>query len=93
MMQTMLHVQDRQYALAPSEDVAAIKAAAVEAAQAGAGLIEFSTLAESTVSVLVTPGIPVILEEREIPDETDDGQSDVPERTTFLDFDSFTSDD
>jgi hypothetical protein len=66
MLRTSVTVDGQHYALAQGQDIDAIKSAAVDAARAGAGLIDFVVVGNRAVSVLVTPAVRVLFEKREV---------------------------
>ncbi|QHC68210.1 hypothetical protein GSU68_17620 [Rathayibacter sp. VKM Ac-2759] len=72
MMRTTVTIEGKSYALSQGEDVAALKEASTRAAQAGGGLVEFVVVGNRQVSVLVSPGVPVIFEDVEVPDDDRD---------------------
>jgi hypothetical protein len=79
MLRTSVTVDGQMYRLAQGQDVDAIKTAAVEAARAGAGLVDFIVVGNRAVSVLVTPAIRVLFERTEVErDDRDTGDTHFP---------------
>jgi hypothetical protein len=72
MLRTSVTVDGQRYRLAQGQDIEAIKSAAVDAARAGAGLVDFVVVGNRAVSVLVTPAIRVLFEKHEVEDDVRD---------------------
>ena len=72
MIRTTVTIEGKSYGLSQGEDVAALKEASTRAAQDGGGLIDFVVVGNRSVSALVSPGVPVIFEEIEVPDDERD---------------------
>jgi hypothetical protein len=79
MLRTTVLVDGQVYPLAQGQDLEAIKAATVEAAREGAGLVDFIVVGNRAVSVLVTPGVRVLFERHEVDvDVRDTGDTESP---------------
>jgi hypothetical protein len=59
----------REFLLNPGEDVAAVKAAVVDAVRAGGGFVDFPVAGNRMVSVLVTAGVHVMFQSEQIREE------------------------
>lgn len=79
MLRTRIRVRDTTFYLAQGHDPEELKAAIVEAAKAGAGFVRFVEVGNRSVSVLITAGVPVVIEEEEVAaDARDDGDLRYP---------------
>ena len=89
MLHTSLTVGGHQYHLHPEQDVGAIKQAAVDAANSGAGMVTFDAVGDLEVSVLVSGATSVVFESREIElnDEAEPDRGCGPDYLSFLDYD------
>jgi hypothetical protein len=56
------HIDGQMFLLEPGEDVVEIKRQIVEAARNGADFVDFVTIGRGTISVLITPNLPVRFE-------------------------------
>ncbi|SMH48588.1 hypothetical protein SAMN06295885_3072 [Rathayibacter oskolensis] len=72
MMRTTVTIEGRTYGLSQGTDIAALKESTTGAAQSGGGLVEFVVVGNRQVSVVVSPGVPVIFEEVEVDDDDRD---------------------
>ncbi|MWV48011.1 hypothetical protein GRS96_01825 [Rathayibacter sp. VKM Ac-2803] len=72
MIRTTVTIDGKTYGLSQGEDIDALKESSSHAAQAGGGLVEFVVVGNRSVSALVSPGVPVIFEEIEVPDDDRD---------------------
>ena len=87
---TVLMVGHLEYTLSPFEDVAALTGALLQAATAGAGLVNFRANGDVEVFVLIMPGVTVVLEERELTTSRDaDEERAETEPEEITDFDMF----
>ncbi|MFE1644292.1 hypothetical protein ACFM35_01770 [Microbacterium sp. P01] len=68
---TVVTVGHVEFQLSPFEDVATLKLAVGQAAGSGAGLVSFRAVGNRDVCALVIPGVPVIIEERELESAAD----------------------
>jgi hypothetical protein len=56
------HIDGQMFILQPGEDVVELKRKIVEAARHGADFVDFVTIGRGTISVLITPNLPVRFE-------------------------------
>ncbi|MET0955148.1 MAG: hypothetical protein ABWY68_04300 [Cryobacterium sp.] len=68
-----LTVGDRQYRLRTQCDVAALSDLLTEAVRLGGGMVPLPVAGEAHVSVLVSPGTPIMLETHEVEAAVADG--------------------
>lgn len=79
MLRTRIRVRDATFSLAQGHDPEELKTAIVEAAKAGAGFVRFVEVGNRQVSILITAGVSVVIEEEEVPDDPrDDGDIRFP---------------
>lgn len=70
MERTSVHIAERTYALAQNVDLPALRAGMEAAVQAGGLFVDLVVLGNRTVSVLVTPGVMIVLDQETV--ENDD---------------------
>jgi hypothetical protein len=56
------HIDGQMFILEPGEDIVELKRQIVEAARNGADFVDFQTIGRGTISVLITPNLPVRFE-------------------------------
>lgn len=79
MLRSRIRVANQTFYLAQGHDPEDLKRAVVEAAIAGAGFVSFVEVGNRNVSVLVTAGVSIVVEEEEVlEDLRDDGDVAYP---------------
>jgi hypothetical protein len=77
MRRTTLSIDGRAYELATGTDSDGLKKAIEEAVSAGGKFVDVTVLGDTVISVLASPGVPILLTSREINiDDVDDDTSD-----------------
>jgi hypothetical protein len=61
-----LTIGERQYGLRSSTDLGEFCARLTDAVQAGGGMVEIPVAGDRSIAVLVSPGVSVVLETREV---------------------------
>jgi len=72
MIRTTVTIDGKTYGLSQGADVAGLKQSTTEASRAGGGMVEFVVVGNRQVSALVSPGVPVIFEDHDVPDDDRD---------------------
>jgi len=74
-----VHIAERSYALAQNADLATIRSDMEAAVQAGGLFVDLVVVGNRAVSVLVTPGIPIVIDQEQVEDDgRDTGDVDRP---------------
>jgi hypothetical protein len=76
MRRTTLSIDGRAYELAPSTDLNGLKAAIEHAVGAGGRFVDVTALGDTEISVLASPGVPILMTSRTI--TTDDQDAGDP---------------
>jgi|GEM_PF-974165 len=93
MLRTRIRVRDTTFYLAQGHEPEDLKSAMVDALRAGGGFVRFVDAGERTVSVLISPGVAVVIEQEEVAadpfDDADGRTFFVPavETLSFVSFD------
>lgn len=74
MLQNTVRVGDDRFVLAQGHSLEAVKAAAVAASRANGGLIDLVVYGNKEVSVLVSPGVPVIFTSQVVDEDATDSR-------------------
>jgi len=69
MLQTTVTVGRTDYHLAPGQDIAALRRATELAVRSGGGLVDLVVIGHGAVSILVSPGLPLAITEREFTED------------------------
>ncbi|MCM6762811.1 hypothetical protein NB037_10325 [Rathayibacter sp. ZW T2_19] len=85
MIRTTVTIDGKTYGLSQGADVTGLKASTTEASRAGGGMVDFVVVGNRQVSALVSPGVPVIFEDVEVPDDDRD-TGDVQEPWDDIDY-------
>lgn len=72
MQQVTLTVDGRSYALAQNTDVNRLRTTAEEAVAAGGRFVDVTIAGNTAIAVLISPGVPVLLTIRTVPDDARD---------------------
>jgi hypothetical protein len=79
MRRTTLSIDGRSYELAPSTDLGGLKAAIEHAVNVGGKFVDVTALGDTEISVLATPGVPILMTSRKVTTDDEDagGPADV----------------
>lgn len=79
MLRTRIRIRDTTFYLAQGHDPEQLETAIVDAVRANGGFVQFVEVGNKSVSVLISPGVTVILEHEEVDrDSRDDGDLEAP---------------
>lgn len=86
MLRSTLTIERHSYELAQNTDLQALKQATEKAVAAGGRFVDVTVVGNIAMSVLVTPGVPILLRTEEVPDDDRD-TGDVADPFTTSDWD------
>ncbi|GGE95674.1 hypothetical protein [Mycetocola zhadangensis] len=72
MRRTTLTIEGHSYVLAQGTETATLKASAEEAVVAGGKFVDLTVVGNIAVSVLVSPGVAIVITTQEVPDDPRD---------------------
>jgi hypothetical protein len=72
MRRATLSISGRAYELAPEADLASLKEAIRQAVGEGGRFVDVNVVGTIVVSVLASPGVPILLTSRDVDDDTGD---------------------
>jgi hypothetical protein len=79
MQRTLMQINGRNYALAQNQDVDDVKARVLEAVRLQGDLVAVTLVGNTSLEVLVTPGVGLAFFTTEVPDDArDDGNLEAP---------------
>ena len=72
MQRTTLTIDGRSYALAKGTEIATVKSSVEKAVAAGGKFVDLTIVGNVAVSVLVSPGVTIVVTTQEVPDDVHD---------------------